>query len=61
MSLLACPVCFGASDSPLALGINYGIYFLLAIIVGLWIAFGSFFVHLKRRAALAEDSQKGTV
>ena len=24
-AVLACPVCFGQNDSPLALGINYGI------------------------------------
>lgn len=73
-AVLACPVCFGQNDSPLALGVNYGIYFLLAIIVGLWMAFGSFFIHLKRRADLAEaaseevrgvrlqpDHQEGTV
>ena len=50
----ACPVCFGENDSPLALGINYGILAMLGLIVGLWVAFGSFFIHLRRRARLAE-------
>ena len=50
----ACPVCFGESDSPLALGINYGILAMLGIIGGLWIAFGSFFIYLRRRARLAD-------
>ena len=31
---LACPVCFGQSDSPMAQGVNMGIYFLLAVVVG---------------------------
>ena len=50
----ACPVCFGENDSPLALGINYGILAMLGIIGVLWVAFGSFFIYLRRRARLAE-------
>jgi hypothetical protein len=50
----ACPVCFGQSDSPLALGINYGILAMLGFVVSLWVAFGSFFIYLRRRARLAE-------
>jgi hypothetical protein len=52
---LACPVCFGENDSPLALGINYGILAMLVIIGGLWAAFGSFFIYLRRRARLVES------
>lgn len=52
---LACPVCFGENDSPLALGINYGIFAMLVIIGGLWVAFGSFFIYLRRRARLVES------
>jgi len=60
---MACPVCFGASDSPLALGVNAGIYFLLAITVVVLAGFASFFVYLMRRARLvAEDTpQEGTL
>ena len=47
---LACPVCFGQSDSPMAQGVNMGIYFLLAVVVGVLAAFASFFVYLARRA-----------
>lgn len=54
---LACPVCFGQSDSPMALGINYGIYLMLGVIVGLWIAFASFFIHLRRRASLVASGE----
>ena len=54
---LACPVCFGQSDSPLAQGVNMGIYFLLAVVVGVLAAFASFFVYLARRAkAFAEET-----
>jgi hypothetical protein len=54
---LACPVCFGQSDSPMAQGVNMGIYFLLAVVVGVLAAFASFFVYLARRAkAFAEET-----
>jgi len=52
---LACPVCFGQSDSPLALGINYGILVMLAFIGSVLAAFGAFFIYLMRRARLAEQ------
>jgi maltodextrin utilization protein YvdJ len=53
-SLLACPVCFGQSDSPLAWAMNSGILFMLVLIGGVLAAFASFFVHLVKRARLAE-------
>jgi hypothetical protein len=53
-SVLACPVCFGQSDSPMAWGMNIGILFMLVIVVGVLAGFASFFVHLVRRAHLAE-------
>jgi hypothetical protein len=50
---LACPVCFGQSDSPLALAMNMGIFAMLLIVGGVLVGFASFFVHLIRRARLA--------
>ncbi|HKT80384.1 MAG TPA: hypothetical protein VJP86_09190 [Vicinamibacterales bacterium] len=72
---LACPVCFGQSDSPMAISTNNGIVALLVVITGVLAAFASFFIHLARRAHLAEmpgpaqpahfaagsDPQEGTV
>ena len=58
-AVLACPVCFGQSDSPLASGINYGIFVMLGIIGGLWVAFASFFIHLKRSADAAAKAESG--
>ena len=55
----ACPVCFGENDSPLALGINYGILVMLGIIGGLWVAFGSFFIYLRRRARMVHEAVEG--
>lgn len=49
-SLLACASCFGRSDSALAEGMNAGILALLVFVLGVWIAFGSFFVFLVRRS-----------
>jgi multidrug transporter EmrE-like cation transporter len=51
---LACPVCFGQSDSPLALGINYGILAMLGFIGSVLLGFATFFVYLMRRARLAD-------
>ena len=61
---LACPVCFGQSDSPLAWGINMGVFLMLGVTGGVLAAFATFFIHLMRRARLAADStpdaQEGT-
>jgi len=54
---LACPVCFGQSDSPMAQGVNMGVYFLLGVVVAVLAGFAAFFVYLARRARVfADDS-----
>ena len=58
-AVLACPVCFGQNDSPLALGINYGILAMLGFIGSLLLAFASFFIYLMRRARLADQLSPG--
>jgi hypothetical protein len=52
-TLLACPVCFGQNDSPLASAMNLGILAMLIVTVGVLVAFASFFVYLIKRARLA--------
>ena len=47
----ACAACFGKSDSPLALGMNYGILALLAVITVVLSFVASFFVFVARREA----------
>jgi hypothetical protein len=47
---LACPVCFGNSDAPMAHATNTGILFMLAIVGVVLTGFASFFVYLIRRA-----------
>jgi len=48
----ACAACFGQSDSPMAKGMNWGIFSLLAVVVSVLGAFATFFVYLGRRAAM---------
>jgi len=47
---LACPVCFGNSDAPMAVATNTGIFFMLGVVVVMLAAFASFFIYLIRRA-----------
>jgi len=55
---LACPVCFGQNDSPLASAINMGILVMLGVTGAVLIGFASFFIHLIRRARLAAESER---
>jgi hypothetical protein len=58
---LACPVCFGQSDSPMAAAVNLGIIAMLVVTGGVLVGFASFFIYLMRRARLAEaNAQEGT-
>jgi hypothetical protein len=58
---LACPVCFGQSDSPMAQGVNMGMYFLLAVVGGVLAAFASFFIYLARRARTLSAGEAGEI
>ena len=51
---LACPVCFGQNDSPMAVATNMGVITLLIVVVGVLASFAAFFIYLVRRAQLAE-------
>ena len=53
---LACPVCFGQSDSPLAKAINMGILALLVVVVGVLGGFAGFFVYLSPARAARRDA-----
>jgi hypothetical protein len=58
---LACPVCFGQNDSPLAWAVNMGVFVMLGFVALVLTAFGSFFVYLARRARRHESTpQEGT-
>ena len=47
---LACPVCFGENDSPIAQAMNSGILLMLGVVAAMLTAFASFFIYLIRRA-----------
>jgi hypothetical protein len=58
---LACPVCFGQNDSPMATAMNMGIIAMLVVVAGVLGAFATFFIYLMRRARLAARESEGTV
>ncbi len=51
----ACPVCFGAADSPLTKGMNLAILALLGVTGVVLGAFAVFFLYLMRRSKAAAD------
>src|SRR3954447_4095930 len=55
-SLFACAACYGQSDSPMAKGMNWGIFCLLAVIVPVLGTFAGFFVYLAKRAAASNQA-----
>jgi hypothetical protein len=55
----ACPVCFGDSNSPMAIATNTGIIAMLVVVAGVLGAFASFFIYLMRRARRVA-AQEGT-
>jgi hypothetical protein len=49
---LACPVCFGQNDSPMASATNMGIIVMLVVVGVVLSGFASFIIYLNRRAKL---------
>jgi hypothetical protein len=49
--ILACTACAGQSDSPMAQGMNWGIFSLLAVVGVVLGGVATFFIYLARRAA----------
>ncbi len=56
----ACAACFGRTDSPLAAGMNAGIFSLLFVVILVLGGVASFFIYLVRRAnqTVASASQQ---
>jgi heme/copper-type cytochrome/quinol oxidase subunit 2 len=54
-SLLACPVCFGAEETPLIDGAKLGVLVMLAITLAVQGGFVGFFLYLRRRAKRIAD------
>ncbi len=55
MTMLACSVCFGQSDSPLAQGTNMAIFFMLGVTAVMLASFAGFFIYLVRRKRIFAD------
>ena len=47
---MACPVCFGNSDAPMAKATNTGIIFMIVVVGVVLVGFAAFFINLIRRA-----------
>ena len=58
-SVWACAACFGKSDSKLAVGMNWGIFSLLVVVVGVLGAIATFFLYLAKRAAALSATVPG--
>jgi hypothetical protein len=54
---LACSACYGQSDSPMARGMNWGIFSLLGVIVTVLGCIAGFSIYLARRSAALSASQ----
>jgi hypothetical protein len=55
---LACPVCFGQNDSPMASAAKVSIIVMLLITGGVLAAFAAFFLNLMRRARMTADESR---
>ena len=49
-TILACPVCFGAEETPMIDGAKLGVLVMLAITFAVQGAFVGFFIYLRKRA-----------
>ena len=59
--VFACPVCFGNADSPQTKAAQAGIFALLIVTVSVLTAIGGFFfVYLRRRIRIFEESNGGS-
>ena len=54
-SVFACAACYGASDSPMAKGMNWGIFSLLGVVTVVLGCIATFFVFIGKRSAEASQ------
>jgi hypothetical protein len=59
-TLLACPMCFGAEETPLIDGAKLGVLVLLAITLTVQGGFVGFFLYLRKRAKRNADLELDT-
>lgn len=56
----ACATCFGQTDSPLGVGLNWGIFVLLVVVNSVLAGICSFFVFVARRSAKIEAEDRAS-
>ncbi len=56
----ACATCFGQTDSPLGVGLNWGIFVLLVVVNCVLAGICSFFVFVARRSAKIEADDRAS-
>ncbi|MGE3981843.1 MAG: hypothetical protein AB7F70_10500 [Candidatus Omnitrophota bacterium] len=50
----ACSVCFGGDpESPMLIGLKWGIFLLLGVLSGILVLLGMFFLNTRKRSKLA--------
>ena len=54
-SVLACPLCFGAEETPIIAGSNLGVLMLLGVTLAVQGGFVGFFLYLRQRAKRIAD------
>jgi hypothetical protein len=59
-SVFACPVCFGAEETPIIDGTKLGVLVLLAITFAVQGGFVGFFLYLRKRAKRIADIELDT-
>lgn len=58
--LFACAACYGKSDSPLASGMNWGIFTLMGVILTVLTCITLFFVHVVRGEQAQIEADKNS-
>jgi hypothetical protein len=53
--LFACAACYGKSDSALAIGMNWGIFTLLGVVLTVLTCIAVFFVHIVRKEEVSSN------
>ena len=59
-TVLACPVCFGADETPMIDGAKVGVMVMLAITIAVQGGFVGFFLYLRKRAKRIADIELDT-
>ena len=59
--LWACAACYGQSDSPMAKGMNWGIFSLLVVVVFVLGGIATFFVYLAKKSATTGSEAASSV